>query len=129
MSVVDEILERGGPEAALLMHLIERGVLRVPDAAKVRAPNVHELVDHVDLVVEDVMDTLVKRGKQYGEDVLVEMGERGIAVLCLIKVRRMLWNLDQGRSFEEREDGWRDLAGYALLAPAMEAWKKGNQDG
>jgi hypothetical protein len=88
------------------------------------APTVDEVLDRVRPLLLDLERVLEERGRVYGEDVLVEMGEAGIATLCLIKVRRLMGNIESGfGTTVQRWDSWMDLAGYAILAMALERWK------
>lgn len=90
----------------------------------VNAPRVDELLHFVSTVVEDVMETLNERGTQYGEESLVVLGESGIATMMRMKIDRVRSSINSGAATHERIDSWRDLAGYALLWPALLRWQK-----
>lgn len=90
----------------------------------VKAPRVDELLHFVSTVVEDVMETLNERGTQYGEESLVVLGESGIATMMRMKIDRVRSSINSGAPEHERIDSWRDLAGYALLWPALLRWQK-----
>lgn len=70
-------------------------------------------------VADRVEATLHRRGHQYGEDVLFMMGEPGILMMLVMKALRMLWSMQDGAPSDAREDGYLDLAGYAVLQMAM----------
>jgi adenylosuccinate synthase len=83
-------------------------------------PTVDEVMTSVRHTVnERILPLLEQRGRQYGEDVLVEMGETGLVTMLLVKLMRLRWSVENSKPKSERQDSWLDLAGYALLAAAL----------
>jgi hypothetical protein len=86
-------------------------------------PSVDELVRFAEKAAFSVIQLLQERGEQYGEKLLVKLGEKSLVYMANMKADRLLWSAERGRPVVDREDSWKDLAGYGLLALAIEAWK------
>lgn len=72
----------------------------------------------------DIAAIIEERGIAYGEESIFLLGEEGVLMMVLAKMFRMLHGYRSGRPFEHREDSWVDLAGYAILALAMENYNR-----
>lgn len=99
-----------------LVKALEEAVARLQSVTPHLAPT---LANQIEAACADVQNTLKERGEQYGEDLLFLTGERGILVMAVWKSLRMLWSMDNDNPYVDRQDGWRDLAGYAVLCMAM----------
>lgn len=74
--------------------------------------------------IDEVVETLRRRGATYGEEVLLAMGEEGLLLMLLTKIMRVFWSHNEGLSFSSRRDGFVDLAGYAILALAIDQYAR-----
>lgn len=83
-----------------------------------------EAMSRVPAIVGDLEDILVQRGRDYGEEVLVVMGESGIAEFVKVKVWRLQGSIQEQRPENSRRDSWVDIAGYAVLQLALAEWMK-----
>lgn len=97
--------------------------IKVKHEETVLYPNVEDIMEYVRTHTEEVIDTLQTRGEQYGEQTLVELGEEGIARMIRMKALRAIYSINQRNDYRTRTDSWIDIAGYALLAIALEQWK------
>ena len=61
-------------------------------------------------------------GQQYGEDVLFALGEPGAIVNIYQKAARLLFAMKEGHVSKVRRDSYLDLAGFALLELARQAY-------
>lgn len=75
-------------------------------------------------VAMELEGVLEQRGRDYGEEVLVVMGESGIAEFVKVKVWRLLGGIQEGNPPGSRRDSWVDIAGYAILQLALTEWLK-----
>jgi hypothetical protein len=87
-------------------------------------PAVEDIMEYVFAHAQEVIDILHERGKQYGEQTLVELGEEGVARMIRMKALRAIHSINQDDRYTARRDSWIDIAGYALLAIALEQWKE-----
>jgi len=100
------------------------------------APTVDQLLPHVsvylrqhlrlwfDTKVDDLMLLLESRGREYGEEVLMVMGEPGMFEMSRVKLHRLKGSMEQGAPLADRHDTWIDIAGYCILILAMADWKE-----
>lgn len=103
-------------------YLTEQLMLAV-DELRLMSPHLSAtLASQMTYVSDNVIETLRERGQEYGEDLLFLTGEEGILLMVVWKSMRMLWSMQAGLPYFNRRDGWRDLAGYALIAPAMKLY-------
>lgn len=103
-----------------LVTEMEQAVRELQTAAPTLSVTLNE---QIAFVVTDVLDTLKERGEQYGEDVIFMTGESGVLILVVWKALRMLWSMHAGLPYHDRKDGYRDLAGYAIIARAMKLYE------
>lgn len=83
----------------------------------------HSLRTWFDTKVDDLMIVLEQRGREYGEEVLIVMGERGMAEMVKVKVHRNEGSMNQGSPLAERHDTHLDIAGYSILTLAIAEWQ------
>lgn len=98
------------PSVEDFMIFIQRALLE----ASARVPS----------IVADLESILIQRGRDYGEEVLVVMGESGIAEFVKVKVWRLQGSIQEQRPEATRRDSWIDIAGYAVLQLALAEWMK-----
>lgn len=77
-------------------------------------------------VAANLHDVIAERGKQYGEDVLMALGEQAIILFIFAKFMRLFWHWTNGHPFGGRRDSWMDIAGYAVLALAINEYMEDN---
>lgn len=95
--------------------------------SRVVAPSPEDLMVIINgALLPELSSILYQRGKSYGEEVLVVMGEQGIAEMAKVKIYRMLAAIAEGTGSASttRRDSWLDMAGYALLALALDEWER-----
>lgn len=73
--------------------------------------------------VEILLDTLIKKQKDYGHENIRWGGKIGVLIRAHDKMARIKNLLDSGRAptNEPLVDSWLDLAGYAILGAMLEA--------
>lgn len=104
-------------------HLIKEMTLAIEELQQASPKLSSTLREQIDFALKDVLETLHQRGQEYGEDLLFLTGEEGILLMVVWKALRMLYSMKTGLPYYTRRDGWRDLAGYAVIAPAMMAYQ------
>lgn len=89
------------------------------------APQLSEtLQSQIEKAASVVLERLAKGGQEYGEDVLFLVGEHGILTMVTSKVLRALWSFAQDDPRIKRDDHYLDLAGYAIIAMALEEYMR-----
>jgi hypothetical protein len=91
-------------------------------------PTIDEFLPYIESVLRAVHTRLLAGGIKYGEDVLFEMAESGAVTWCYTKAARIKWSKDQGLPISERKDSYLDLAGYAVLEMARQAYLNGDAE-
>lgn len=86
-------------------------------------PSVDELLHHLDRHMAALRDTLERRGRAYGEEVLAKRGELGMLEHIFVKAERAK-HASTEASQDWPADSYLDIAGYALLILAMRDWKQ-----
>lgn len=118
----DMAKENNGYDGSAVQLLNE--IEAMPLGRVIPHPSVDELMIEIDPLLGNLRHTLFMRGNQYGEEVLAVMGEQGIAELVNVKIWRVLGSLKSSDPACVRQDSWLDLAGYAILALAMQRWER-----
>jgi len=90
-------------------------------------PTPEDFVPSIDAALAAIRERLLAAGEAYGESVLFELEEVGPVTLCFTKASRALWSFKQGKPPEHRKDTWLDLAGYAILEIARQAYISNEQ--
>ncbi len=69
-------------------------------------------------VLEEMLNTFIKKHKDYGKDNILDTGELGIVFRVNDKVRRIqhLLTKEQKPENEAIDDNWLDIAVYAVIA-------------
>lgn len=124
-----EIHEYGGTEnaAAVKAVMILIGATKMPPKNDNPIPTPLEFLPFIDKALAALRERLRVGGKKYGEEVLFSLGEIGAVSLTYTKAARALWSLQQGHPAQERKDTWLDLAGYAVLEMARNAYESGEE--
>jgi hypothetical protein len=68
--------------------------------------------------------TVATRGQTYGENVLLAMGEEGMIMMITTKIMRLMWSQTSSNPMADRKDSYVDIAGYCLLALALDSYAK-----
>lgn len=76
----------------------------------------------VDVVGEELLQIVRERGRAYGEEAILAMGEAGMVGMIVAKVMRLMWSHRGGMQFMSRRDSYIDLAGYCLLTIALDQY-------
>lgn len=76
----------------------------------------------VDVVGEELLKIVAERGRAYGEESILAMGEAGMIGMIMAKVMRLMWSHRGGIVFQSRRDSYIDLAGYCLLTVALDEY-------
>lgn len=72
----------------------------------------------LDKILVQLKKLLVKKNKDYGDENIIELGEKGIAYRLNEKIIRLKNLLESKKTpeFETIEDTYLDLAGYSVLS-------------
>lgn len=98
----------------------EAGIVKAAQGTKTPdVPSVDEIMEYVEAAIEELRKILWERGKQYGEETLVDLGEDGVAVMIRMKALRARYSIREEKPADSRRDSWLDMAGYALLAVSL----------
>ena len=79
-----------------------------------------DVLKGVDIVGEELLRIVGERGRAYGEEAILAMGEAGMIGMIMSKVMRLMWSHRAGLQFQARRDSYIDLAGYCLLCVALD---------
>lgn len=82
----------------------------------------------VDIVGKELLQIVRERGKQYGEEAILAMGEAGLIGMIVSKVMRLMWSHRGGAQFLSRRDSYIDLAGYCLLTISLDQFITENSE-
>lgn len=88
-------------------------------------PSPQEFFAFIEGALNAVHHRLRVAGQDYGEEVLFLLGEWGAVSQCFTKASRLLWSKRQAKPPIHRKDSWLDLAGWAVLEIARQAYIKG----
>lgn len=103
-----------------------KGAPILKDRANITGMVPLDVLKGVDVVGEELLRIVGERGRKYGEESILAMGEAGMVSMIMAKVMRLLWSHRGGLMFEAREDSYIDLAGYCLLTVALNKFIKEN---
>lgn len=81
-----------------------------------------DVLKGVDIVGEELLRIVGERGRAYGEEAILAMGEAGMISMIMSKVMRLMWSHRAGLQFQARRDSYIDLAGYCLLTIALDVY-------
>ena len=79
-----------------------------------------DVLKGVDIVGRELLQIVAERGRAYGEESILAMGEAGMISMIMAKVMRLMWSHRGGAQFQSRRDSYIDLAGYCLLTIALD---------
>jgi len=84
-----------------------------------------QFVNEAENITREVIDLLVRKGKDYGDEPLKKFGLRGIVMRLHSKIERAttIYFKNEGQnsvSDETTEDTFKDIIGYGILALLMQ---------
>lgn len=88
-------------------------------------PTPAEFLPFIRGALEAVYKRLDAAGGEYGEEVIFLLNEWGAVTLCFTKASRLLWSKKKDKPQSSRRDSFLDLAGYAILEIARQAYVEG----
>lgn len=104
----------------ILDHI--KGAPILKDRATVTGMVPMDVLKGVDIVGEELLKIVAERGRAYGEESILAMGEAGMIGMIMAKVMRLMWSHRGGIQFQTRRDSYIDLAGYCLLTIALDQY-------